>query len=408
MSTEPATTPAAALPRRLWGGAWRLVLALSVGMTAFALAHGVEPELGAGGSTGGWIALDMLFGVFLLVLYPLRHRFPMPVSLAIGAMSGFSALGAGLAMMAVISLATRRRVGEIGVVSAVFVASALTAEQIVFPGSQDPWWLMLVIMMVGTGVLILIGLYLGGRRQLLVTLREQAAGSLREQRAQLDAARANERTRIAREMHDVLAHRLSLVALHAGALEYRSDLGPGRTRDAAGVIRENAHLALGELREVLGLLRTESIGSAVEVSLPQPSLADLGRLLDENRGAGTVVGLSLPVELEADPVLLPEATGRHLYRIIQEALTNARRHAPGAPVSVTLGVRPVGRVTVRVENPLVSAAGSEVAGRRSMAPPSGLGLEGLAERAELAGGKLEAGPDADDRFVLEAWLPWKN
>lgn len=402
MSTEPTTTPVASIPRRIWGTAWRLALGLSVGLVAFGVSHGMEPEPGATASTGGWVALDMLFGLVVLVLYPLRHRVPLPVTLAIAVISGFSALGAGLSMMALISLATRRRVGEIAVVATVFVASGLIVDKLAFPGSADPWWLMPVIALAVTGVLALIGLYIGGRRQLLATLREQAAGSLREQRALLEGARANERTRIAREMHDVLAHRLSLVALHAGALEYRNDLGPERTREAAGVIRDNAHLALGELREVLGLLREESVGSAVDPSRPQPSLAELGKLIQETRGTGTDVELSLPRGLADDPATMPESTGRHLYRIIQEALTNARRHAPGEPVSVAVGGSPGSNITVRVQNPMPTVE------PETIMPSSGLGLAGLAERAKLAGGTLDAGPDGNDLFVMEASLPWKN
>ena len=156
-------------------------------------------------------------------------------------------------------------------------------------------------------------------------------------------------------------------------------------------------------------MREDSVGPAVDASRPQPSLTELGRLIEESRGTGTTVELSLSPELEAYPELLSASTGRHLYRIVQEALTNARRHAPGLPVSVDVGGRPGWRVTLRVENPLQSpAAGPETVRQRIAAPSSGLGLAGLAERAKLTGGTLKAGPDANDRFVLEAWLPWKN
>jgi signal transduction histidine kinase len=135
-------------------------------------------------------------------------------------------------------------------------------------------------------------------------------------------ARQVERARIAREMHDVLAHRLSLVSMHAGALEYRPDASPHELAQAAGTVRRNAHQALQDLREVLGVLRAAD-GDSMR---PQPTLADVPALVAESRDAG------LRISEDYDGVELgtvPSAVGRTAYRIVQEALTNIRKHADG-------------------------------------------------------------------------------
>ena len=161
------------------------------------------------------------------------------------------------------------------------------------------------------------GLFVRARRELVRSLRAQAdrAG---------DEARAAERQRIAREMHDVLAHRLSLLSVHAGALEFRPDAPAEEVAEAAGVIRESARAALEELREVIGVLREEERGDGPPEP-PQPALADLPALVEESRAAG----MRLTAQIELGDVAPPPALGRTAYRIVQEGLTNARKHAPG-------------------------------------------------------------------------------
>jgi signal transduction histidine kinase len=187
-------------------------------------------------------------------------------------------------------------------------------------------------------------------------------------------------------MHDVLAHRISLLAVHAGALEVRRD-APAAERDAAGVIRRCAHDALEDLRQVIGMLRDQP-----EEDRPQPTLGDVPDLVAQSREAGAAVDLSL-----ADAPEVPAGVGRHAYRIVQEALTNARKHAPGAPVRVAVSGGAEQGLVVEVDNPLVAGAGI---------PGAGAGLIGLRERVLLAGGRLEHGPTAEGGFRLRAWLPW--
>jgi signal transduction histidine kinase len=199
-------------------------------------------------------------------------------------------------------------------------------------------------------------------------------------------------------MHDVLGHRLSLVALHAGALEYRGrDLDPDETVAAAAVVRAEAHSALSDLRDVLGVLRDPEAGGASEVTVtapPQPTLLELDALVTEAREAGSSVTSSID---EAERLAeVPTAVGRHAYRIVQEALTNARRHAPGQPVRVSVEVAATDAVRLRVTNPVPGTTSENRTGH---------GLAGLAERVRLVDGRFRAGPDGDE-FVVEADLPW--
>lgn len=195
---------------------------------------------------------------------------------------------------------------------------------------------------------------------------------------------------------------------------------------AAGVIRESAHEALQDLREIIGVLRAPE-----DADRPQPVLADLRQLVEESRGAGPRVTFDRKVEGAADAV--PAVTGRTAYRVVQEGLTNARRHGPGPDAPVSVGVRgaPGEGLTVEIRNPGKAAPYRDASHRdavphgaaphrdavphrdapygdqefRPAVPGSGQGLIGLTERAHLAGGRLEHGWD-DDEFRLHAWLPW--
>nr|WP_281379714.1 histidine kinase [Flexivirga oryzae] len=219
------------------------------------------------------------------------------------------------------------------------------------------------------------------------------------QHLRVEQARVAERARIAREMHDVLAHRISLVAMHSGALSYRTDLSEQELRESMTIIRDNAHAALTELREVLGVLRDPTTVSTVP-DAPQPTLADLPALVANVESTDGPVELDLPDDLTG----LSELVSRNAYRIAQEGLTNRRKHAPGRPISIGISHDASDlHIVMRNANPPAQAAGDP----REL-PDSGLGLVGATERAVLVGGELTSGRDRAGDFVVRARLPWRR
>lgn len=235
---------------------------------------------------------------------------------------------------------------------------------------------------------VTVGLWMGTRRQLVERLHERAERLEREQHLMADQAITTERTRIAREMHDVVAHRVSLMVLHAGGLEVSAQ--DPRTVEAAGLIRTTGREALAELRGILGVLRDETTTSAP--TAPQPVLADLERLVGEWNAAG----MDIRREETGQACPLSPGVERTAYRIIQEGLTNAAKHAPGAPVAVRLHHQPH-QVEVEVANEPAPAPSTPM-------PRSGFGLTGLHERVVLSGGSLTAGVCPDGGWRLRAIL----
>ncbi|MEW2295191.1 histidine kinase [Streptomyces sp. NPDC006743] len=215
-----------------------------------------------------------------------------------------------------------------------------------------------------------------------------------------DRAVAEERRRIARELHDVVAHRITTMQLMAGGARANLDHDAGVAREALVTLEESGRLALREMRQLLDVLRADDDTAADRSGVPeapQPGLEDLDRLVKESRQAGQPVRLVL----DGEPRRLPPVVGLTLYRIVQEALTNARKHAgPGVAVEVRLDRRPQG-VTVSVTDP----------GPDDAEPPapagggSGYGLIGMRERVALHGGTLEAGPLPGGGFRVAASLP---
>ncbi|WP_285694744.1 histidine kinase [Actinomadura sp. NBRC 104412] len=203
------------------------------------------------------------------------------------------------------------------------------------------------------------------------------------------AVRLAERNRLARELHDSVGHALSVVTLQAGAARRVLDHDPVFAREALGAIEESARSALRDLDHVLGLLREDASRTA-----PQSTLKDLDRLLERTRIAG--IELDSKVGPEVDEV--PAAVSREAYRIVQEGLTNALRHAGRVPVRLWIGVRG-DRLEVEMSNPLGSA------GDRAGRTGGGRGLRGVRERVTVLGGVMDAGPDGAGRWRLEVTLP---
>ncbi|MFZ0139631.1 MAG: histidine kinase [Aeromicrobium sp.] len=339
-----------------------------------------------------WFGIDLALGLAGFVLVAWRRRAPFTVALVLNVLSAFAGSLGGPATLALASLATRRQWKEIIPVGLASLSAGLLFVRIDPSTGTEPWQLTVPLVAAIVAITIGWGLYIGSRRELLARLRERAENAEAEQAARLAQARTAERTRIAREMHDVLAHRISMVTMHAGALTYREDLTPEQVRETAGIIQENSHQALVELRQVLGVLREDS-GDA-DPERPQPSAVDLPGLVDEARESGMNVAADLgPIDA------IPDLLGRTAYRVVQEGLTNARKHAPDTLVTVGLEGGPDDGLTIAVRNPIRVGDSLDV-------PSSGLGLMGLSERATLAGGRLRHGITADREYALTVWLPW--
>jgi signal transduction histidine kinase len=224
--------------------------------------------------------------------------------------------------------------------------------------------------------------------------RTQRALAAQTERAELERARRavlEERTRIARELHDVVAHHMSLIAVRAETAPYRlSDL-PESARAEFGSLSEVAREALTEMRRLLGVLRHDQPAGLA----PQPQLSDLPALVDATRRAGVSVELTVPPALDR----VPSGVAVCAYRIVQESLSNASQHAPGAAVTVSVG-HDAGAVLLRVAN----GPGGPASSTRTERGP-GHGLTGMRERVALLGGSLSAGPAPDGGYVVSAVLP---
>lgn len=351
------------------------------------------PELTESGRVWLFFA-DPAIGLLALGLTFLRHRHPVLIAVVVTGLSAISLSTAGPAMLVLVSLATRRRYKEIVPVAALAVGAGFLQGRVYSSSETGPWWMNLALSALVIAVVAMIGVAVGQRRQIVDGLRDRAETAEREQQARVTQARTAERARIAREMHDVLAHRISLVAMHAGVLSYRRDLSADGQATAAATIEENAQLALRDLRDVLGVLRDPTAPPEHAVERPQPTLAHIPELIEQAAATGTTVNWSDRFDGE-----VPAAAGRAVYRIVQESLTNARKHAPGAMVDVTVAGSPSDGIDLVIRNP------ASVNPTRTDIPGAGLGLVGLRERAELAGGRLEHGTDSDGGFTVRAWLP---
>ena len=339
------------------------------------------------------IGVDVACGTVACLALWWRRRWALGVAIACLVLGTISISATPAGLIALFSLAVHRPVRQPLLVVALWIPSIL-----IFAAYSPTTDVGSVVVRVIPLVLAVTawGMFLRARRQLLFALRERAVRAEADQRLHEDGARRAERTRIAREMHDVLAHRISLLALHAGALEVRPDLPPEKVRETAELLRATARQALEELRGVIGLLRDP--GSDPPPPVPQPTLSDIGRLVDETRLAGAKIDFEMRVD-HADTV--PNALGRDAYRIVQEALTNIGKHASGTASQVRVtGARGAGlHVTVRNRKPLHAGIGPVL-------PGAGAGLLGLQERVDLAGGTLVHGPDSSGDFVVDADLTW--
>lgn len=381
--------------KRLWRQLWPLVGAAIIGAIAWVL-----PELGAElgyEQTDDRIALDLLIGLVSMVTVIFRHRAPFLVAVLIAAGSGFSAAATGALLLALVSLATHRKPAQIA--AAVFTVASSALAEWLLPANEQTQWLelpaLLILAVTVSMIPVTLGLAIGSRRAEVESLQRETQMLRTEQQANAERARMAERGRIAGELHDELGHRLSVIAVHSAALEYRPDLPAEQRIASIAAIRTAAQQALIDLRHTLGMLAETPPGAE-----PSPDLGErIAELVDEVRRAGS------PIEAELNPTVftdqtMPAELQRHVFRIVQECLTNTIRHAPRCPVKLEVSARGSNEVVIRVISDLPEIAVTEAS------PGSGMGLAGIAERVRLVGGQLRVQPDVAGKFEVEAVLPW--
>ncbi len=329
-------------------------------------------------------ACSAVIGLGLVV----RRRHP--VGLTLFALVFGSATGGGAFAYLVIlySLAayTASRRTVLGLAAAMYVSSLAFPS----PTAEEGFAAQAVFGVAFVIAPVLLGLYMGARKQLLGSLQERAARLEREQHLLAERARAEERTRIAREMHDVVANRVSVMVVHAGALKAIAARDPARAAETAGVIGDMGRQALDELRHVIGVLRQG------EEALPQEAvtLAHIRELVDQSSAAGLRVDLTV----RGDERPMAKAVGRAVYRLVQEALTNVHKHAGAADTCVVLGLLR-DAVEVEITNGVPHAAPDHGL------PSGGNGLVGLRERVTALGGTFAAGPAPVGGYTVRARIP---
>ncbi|WP_405872014.1 MULTISPECIES: sensor histidine kinase [unclassified Streptomyces] len=416
-----------------WWARWRSA-ALDVGLAAASAVECAFEGIRFARDAGIPVAAGVVFGVLAGSALLVRRQWPIAVvlvSIAITpAQMGYLMGIVGLYTLAASEL-PRRIIGSLAGMSLIgmLIVMFVRVRQDMARGTWDlgDWFVPFAAITTAIGMTappLLLGLYVGARRRLMESLRERADSLERElqllaERAEERAewARNEERTRIAREMHDVVAHRVSLMVVHAAALQAVARKDPEKAVKNAALVGDMGRQALTELREMLGVLRSgdglrsaaqpvplAAVGAAAAVAASKaadegegPCLEELEELVGQSAAAGMVVDLSV----EGDSRSYAAEIEQTAYRVVQEALTNVHKHAAGAKTHVRLAHR-VSEIAMQVENeppPEVSSASS------ARLPSGGNGLVGMKERVSALGGVFVSGPTDAGGFRVSAVIP---
>ncbi|MFC5654685.1 sensor histidine kinase [Streptomyces nogalater] len=430
---------ARALTGPWWWARWRSAVldgGLALLSAVECAAEGVPFAREAGIPVFVGIVFGLVAGAVLLV----RRKWPIAVVLVAIAVTpaemGFLMGVVGLYTLASCEL-PRRVIGALSGMSLLgtAVVTFVRVRQDMARGdlTLGDWFLPFAAVTTSLGLTappVLLGLYVGARRRLMESLRERADSLERElqllaERAEERAewARNEERTRIAREMHDVVAHRVSLMVVHAAALQAVARKDPEKAVRNAALVGDMGRQALTELREMLGVLRAgegavrrpsgvplAAVGEAAQAAASRaeesraaaeaaegPCLSELEELVGQSAAAGMAVDLSVEGEARSYPAEIEQTA----YRVVQEALTNVHKHAAGAKTYVRLAHR-VSEIAMQVENePPPEPASASAAGL----PSGGNGLVGMRERVVALGGVFVSGPTDAGGFRVSAVIP---
>ncbi|WBB76325.1 sensor histidine kinase [Micromonospora sp. WMMD1128] len=363
--------------------------------------------LGLFAEQGGRPALAVGLAMAAALLF--RRTHPSAVAVAVAALAllqvivGWGPLGYDIgvliALYSVVKYADRARDG---ILAGIGAAIGVLLSALSWPGPA-PWWAGALYYGLITGAVWLVGLNVRTRRLYVLSLEERAATADREREAESRAAVAEERTRIARELHDVVAHSLAVMIVQADGVRFTLDRDPATAREAAKVVADTGRQALEDMRRLVGVLREPSRPEpaavadepAGEPAHRRPALVELPALLDRFRAAG----LRIDCAGAGTPVPLPPGLELTVYRVVQESLTNALKHAGvGASVELTLDWD-ADTVAVRAVD---DGRGRPVV---RPAPSGGHGLVGMRERVGVYDGSLAAGPTLAGGWRVEVRLP---
>ena len=369
---------------------WQVLdAALAVALTAAAVAEV---------AVGGYGPVTALFAAVVTVALNWRRSFPLTV-LVVGACAWTVPIVAGLVpseavltplvalLVAVYSVARHAPTRRAVIGAMVALAASLASDlKMAHPGVGDFGFTVILISWPWFA-----GFALRSHAQANAMLADRARLLEAERDAKAEAAVAAERASLARDLHDIIAHCVSLMVVQAGAAEQVLDRQPARAREALRAIGDSGRGALADLRRLLALLRQGALDPGLA---PQPGTGDLDTLAAQVRAAG----LSVQLDVEGDPQVLPPGIDLAVFRVVQEALTNTLKHAqPGAKASVVVRYRPdVVQVTVTDDGKPAGQAGEGT---------SGHGLAGMQERLALYGGELQAGQQPGGGYQLAASLP---
>ncbi|MER5733099.1 histidine kinase [Streptomyces sp. NPDC002138] len=401
-----------------WWWERRREAALDVGLGVVSAAECGFEGVGFAHETGMPPVVGVLMGVLVGGTLVVRRRWPVAVVL-LGIAVTPAAMGFLLGVVGLYTLAASEAPKRVtGVLASMSLAGTFVVTYMRTRGDIEGERFLVIVLSVFMAVAltvppVLFGLYIGARRRLMESLQERADSLERElsllaDRAEERAewARTEERTRIAREMHDVVAHRVSLMVVHAAALEAVAAKDPAKAVRNAVLVGDMGRQALTELREMLGVLRASS---AVPAPVPAvvalvgaledgPSLGELEVLVGQSRAAGMAVAFEVHGEVAGYAAEVEQTA----YRVVQEALTNCHKHAPGARVVVRLAHRE-GEVAMQVENGPCDGKAAEPG-----LPSGGNGLVGMRERVLGLGGVFVSGPTDEGGFRVSAVLPGKR
>lgn len=395
---------------------WRSVLFGILGALG-ALISAVFSPTGHDGT--GWALLISVAALFAAVTLPAalfwRHKRPFELTIGVAVLSMLLPIGNSFPLIALGALLGRRR-GPAAVSTTVLVGvssawvviwdalhqpiAASVIKTISSPQGVDPTTnatapplAVLVMWLLSFGIALGLGLLVRGQRATASAQRGLASERETSDRLGDEAARRQERERIAREVHDVMGHRLSLLNLHAGAMEANSADDP-RLQESAALVRDSAGAAMDDLRSLLSVLR-----EPLDSELPAVPLTRLREVVSESFGAGQPLSSSIFIQdaESASPTL-----SRAVYRIVQELLTNARKHAPGDQLTLLIEGAPETGIMIDAQNRYRGGWGG--------APPgASRGLSGIAERVELLGGRFNYGLDQGGQvFRAHVELPWRT